>query len=63
MLAIEDTEGVLEGSPGIVRLLAGEEIEGGGGSDSTKPGCLDFSECFGFQAISKRLLLQIGHQQ
>jgi len=40
VLAIEDTEGVLEGSPGIVRLLAGEEIEGGGGSDSTKPGLI-----------------------
>ena len=50
MLAIEDTEGVLEGSPGIVRLLAGEEIEGGGGRDSTKPRCMDLSECFHFQA-------------
>ena len=40
MLATEDTEGVLAGSPGIARLLAGEEIEGGGGSDSTKPECM-----------------------
>ena len=56
MLATEDTEGVLAGSPGIARLLAGEEIEGGGGRDSTKPRCLDFSECFHFQA-------HVGHQQ
>ena len=56
MFATEDTDGVLAGSPGIDRLLAGEEIEGGGGSDSTKPRCLNFSECFHFQA-------HVGHQQ
>jgi len=40
VFATEDTDGVLAGSPGIDRLLAGEEIEGGGGSDSTKPGLI-----------------------
>merc|ERR1712223_1559314 len=40
VLATEDTEGVLAGSPGIARLLAGEEIEGGGGRDSTRPGLI-----------------------
>ena len=53
MLATEDTEGVLAGSPGIARLLAGEEIEGGGGRDSTKPRCINLSACFNFHAISK----------
>ena len=53
MLATEDTEGVLAGSPGIARLLAGEEIEGGGGSDSTKPRCMDLSKYLSFLAISK----------
>ena len=53
MLATEDTDGVLKGSPGIARLLAGEDIEGGGGRDSTKPRCMSLSECFGFQATLK----------